>query len=461
MVLRSSFISLLLFGHYALSSATLIFDPYQFEPLCIANGRTFSRLLAYRYFARTSFSKIKSNPPFWAFHAFAQNRSASFGFCEQIRTAFDEALAAYQQIFSYPIRVLLEEKKGYFEDVTITSPTGFILRDGREQARKWHFENTELVISKSHHGVLINNKRLTTDLVVIEPRSGHEHVQKNLELFGNTYQGHMYLKATQETVQFINEVDIEAYVYSVVRFEGWPGWPLEVNKAFCIAIRTYLVAKVLEARKAGSAYHIKNTNIHQTYKGLHESLHLQQAIAQTRGLILTHDNKPIVAMFDSCCGGVIPAHTDVVDYAKAPYLKREYACDFCKPCKIYSWKREYHVDDVIDLLCSPERPIKKIRSMKVTKKDVAGLVQEVEIHADRAKYVLSGKEMYRRFSRIVSFCYSIEKRGTTITFSGRGYGHHVGMCQWGARRMVDHGYTFGQMLAFYYPGTQVMCLRHV
>ena len=82
--------------------------------------------------------------------------------------------------------------------------------------------------------------------------------------------------------------------------------PLEVNKAFAIASRSYALVKYLEGAKSKKPYHIKNTNVHQTYNGFHTNPVLIQAVKETSGVILTYDKKPILAMFDCCCGDVIP-----------------------------------------------------------------------------------------------------------------------------------------------------------
>lgn len=455
MMLRFSLACISLFLPIFYANADITLDQYQLSaPYCIAQGTAFVSLYARTYLASCSL-KNKARPPFWAFQAFTRNKHRSFGHVASRQAAFENATTGYQRIFTYPIRVLLDQKNGFFDDLHMECDGGFVVRDASNDANRWYFENALLQVKRTKHGLICNNKHMNIDCLVIEPRSGRLRVEKN------TYQGLFYLKVAGDTVEIINELDIEDYVYSVVRFEGWPGWPLEVNKAFAVAIRTYLVSKVLESRKAGRAYHIKNTNIHQTYRGVHDSLHLQQAVSDTRGLVLTYAGKPIIAMFDSCCGGIIPAHMDDIDRDKVPYLNRDYPCHFCKTCKIYTWQREYQMEDVINILHTSERPIKKIRSFKVIKKDRAGIVKEVEVVSDRGRFTLNGRQMYGHFSRIVSFAYTIEKRAKTVAFSGKGYGHHKGLCQWGARRMVDHGYTYQQMLSFYYPGTQMMCLRNI
>ena len=72
-------------------------------------------------------------------------------------------------------------------------------------------------------------------------------------------------------------------------------------------------------------------------------------------------------------------------------------------------------------------------------------------------HTLSGKRVYSLLNKKVkSFHYSVEKNGSTVTFKGRGYGHHLGLCQWGAKEMTSQGWNHKDVLIFYYPGTQLM-----
>ena len=93
--------------------------------------------------------------------------------------------------------------------------------------------------------------------------------------------------------------------------------------------------------------------------------------------------------------------------------------------------------------------------MKIVKKDKAGLVEEVIIHA-RKKITLAGKKVYNLLKEVKSFCYSITRKKNKIILNGRGYGHHLGLCQWGAREMVRDGWDYKKILLFYFPQTKLM-----
>ena len=354
--------------------------------------------------------------------------------------------------FNFAVRVLLDEKKiNQNSSWKIGSSYGFLIFIG---GKRWHLPQKELIITMRNNVLFLNNKKCEATTVSVQPIKGHLHFDESW------YEGSFSLVLKEQKIHLINQLDIEDYIYSVLRWESWPGWPVEVNKAFAIACRSYLISKVLQAKKQNRFYHIKNTNIHQTYNGIHSSSTLQRAIDETRGLILACNKQPIEAMFDSCCGGIIPAQLSYIDFTKAPYLARTQPCTFCKTCKIYSWQISYTLEEFEKLLHAAGHPVKQVKEVQITKKDDAGSVQEVVVKDAHTLYRFTGKELYALLSKIKSFCYSIEKKGKQLYFKGRGYGHHIGICQWGARRMIDAGWNFKSILQFYYPGANLMALKN-
>ena len=95
--------------------------------------------------------------------------------------------------------------------------------------------------------------------------------------------------------------------------------------------------------------------------------------------------------------------------------------------------------------------LKKIQGIKITKKDDAGLIQEIIVKDARHSFLLTGKKLYSLLDAIKSFSFFIHKKGRNIVFKGRGYGHHLGLCQWGAREMVRDAWDYKKILMFYYP----------
>lgn len=332
-----------------------------------------------------------------------------------------------------------------------SSPKGFWIYALCNNSAKKIFCRDAVVVVVKNGRVVCNGKKVDHS-IKIEPLCGYADYD------GVAYDGFFSLATEKNAVLCINHVDLEDYITAVLRTESWPGWPLEVNKAFAITCRSYVTAKIGEAQKTDHLFHIKNTNEHQTYKGRHNVTVLKQAVAHTKGVVLGFDQKPILAMFDSCCGGIVPAHIDDFDFKKAPYLAREHACTYCKHCSLYSWQVSYDWHTFEKIMKQHDNDIHRMYDICVSKKDKAGLVGEIMVKGPMGQVMITGKQMYSLLKEIKSFHFDIHKKAGKIIVSGKGYGHHIGLCQWGARQMVRDGWDYKAILQFYYPGTNFMKL---
>ncbi len=369
-------------------------------------------------------------------------------------------LKPLNQLKSCKIRVLLDQLKS--ETVAgkvwpISSESGFVIRysgpkNKQIKNKQRIIKSKEIIIKKENNQLYVNNKKYNSALVCIIPLKG------NLSFNACSYQGSLLIFQEKEVVFLVNSIDLEDYIFGVLRTESMPGWPLEIHKVFAVACRSYAIAMAIRANKLKKIYHIKNTNEHQTYAGVHTDSRLRQAVEETRGLFVAYNNEPIVAMYDICCGGIIPAHISNFNFKNAPYLARSYACSYCKICKPYSWETVCTLKDFENMVSQAVRKIKNIKSVKVSKKDKAGLVSEILLKSSGRPLVFSGKKMYSLMKDIKSFCFQAYKLGNSIVFKGKGYGHHLGLCQWGAREMVRSGWDYKKVLQFYYPGT---CLKRI
>lgn len=335
-----------------------------------------------------------------------------------------------------------------------TSEKGFTLQpiNCSDAQQKKTIKVTSFTVTIKRGSLFYKGKRLQK-AVQLRPIGGHG------EFNGIGYDGDFCIMPHKDSFLCINSVELEDYIAAVLRTESWPGWPLEVNKVFAIACRSYGTYKVLEAKRAGRPYHVKNSNAHQTYQGRHDLPVLKAAVEQTRGIVLGFEGKPILAMFDCCCGGIIPAHIADFDFYKVPYLARTYACTHCKESSLYSWQVSYEHAIFETLLQHYKHEIVWLHDIHVIKKDKAGLVAEVRLKGPKNHATVSGKKLYSMLKEVKSFHFDVHKKMGKIVFTGRGFGHHIGLCQWGARQMVRDGWDYRSILRFYYPGVYFMRLQ--
>jgi len=336
------------------------------------------------------------------------------------------------------MRVLVAEGAG----ITLSNESGFLLRkEGSD--RGMQSKSASLTLTADSTGVIaVNGKKTTLTTLLIAPAT-----DTGVTLSGHTYRGLFIATVRNGTIVCINQVPLEEYVYSVVRWESWPGWPLEVNQAFAVACRSYAVAMRKRARARKALYDVCNTNAHQTYKGIHTADHLWEAVESTRGVVMLHEGEPIVAMYDSCCGGVVPTKMDNPAIKKYPYLARSYPCTYCESSKLYSWRVMYDSHQFAQLIAGNSRSLGPIEFST----DSAGVVRKVRCKQGSSWISRTGAELYSACKEIKSFCFTIQKKAEKICIEGRGFGHHIGLCQWGARQMARLGKSWREMLSFYYP----------
>lgn len=348
---------------------------------------------------------------------------------------------------NYRVRVLLAEQMIGDKPWEISTQEGFRLIDPSNRKEKaYSVKNMKIALNKKDRPyIYLNGNCYMKDKMYLVPRTGY------LSFNGKSYHGSFLLTKEKDKLLLINCVDLEEYLCGVIHKESWPGWPLEVNKVFAIASRSYVLSMTLDAKVTKRLYDVKDTNKHQTYGGLHTNQEIRKAVEQTRGVYLSYDGKPIVAMFDACCGGVIPARIDSINVA---YLAREYPCTYCKTCKQYQWQVELGIKDFEKQIKKSHKSVKQLHNCTIQKRDKAGLVQEVLIKGKPKDIALSAQKLYSMFDQIKSYCFHILKKGTKFIIKGRGRGHHRGLCQWGAYEMVKRGWgDYQAILQFYYPGT--------
>jgi stage II sporulation protein D len=305
----------------------------------------------------------------------------------------------------------------------------------------------ELQVAIKNKQIFINNKPYLHQEPLIITSSD----DNDLKLDGFSYNGYFRLVENDGELMVINYLDLEDYVSSVLKTEGWPGWALPFYNVQAIISRTYALDKIYKNRQnKKSVFDICNTNLHQTYKGSHDIDYIKKAVEETKGLFLVFNEKPIDAMYDCCCGGVNPAHISDMPHKTAPYLCRDEPCRFCKNTKIYNWQTRIKLPDLINKLKSKFPKIKNIARITL-EKDKAKIVKKIKIFDNRKSYIITGKEFYSFFKDVKSFIFDINLEDKFLNVVGRGYGHHRGLCQWGAHEMIKQNFSCQDVLEFYYP----------
>lgn len=264
------------------------------------------------------------------------------------------------------------------------------------------------------------------------------------------YRGRLLVMAAGNGATAVNYVELDHYLYSVVGGEMPSSWPAEALKAQAVAARSYVLYH--RQRRHTPQYDIGRTTTWQVYNGLAgEALSTQTAVTSTRHQVLTYNGQIIEAVFHSSSGG----HTENVEDVWSqpiPYLRG--VEDFDAGAPVYQWVETLSLEEFNQRL--PE--IGRLRQAIPRRTTPRGRVQEIQLEGDRGSQVMTGNDL-RRILDLRSTLFSIGIAGNKIHISGRGFGHGIGMSQWGAHNLAQQGYSYQQILGHYYRGAQLAVIQ--
>jgi len=285
----------------------------------------------------------------------------------------------------------------------------------------------------------------------------HSPTSATLSSYRDKYRGSVYLlNPNKGSFLIINKVELEEYLYGVVGTEMGSKWPFEALKAQAVCSRTLAVIKRNENSKK-LPYDVKNSILHQVYGSCEEDSVIR-AVDETRGEILTSQGAPAAVFFHAACGGMTsPAH-EVWKGGEIPWLQ-SVADPYCVQSPYSTWTRTFSRIKLQGLL-----DISDIADIQVSARDTAGRAREITITRRTGKpVVLHGKDFRQRINNNASPVafqnpsvlpgtrFSLSRRENDYLFTGSGYGHGVGLCQWGAHIMAENGMDYRAILAHFFP----------
>ncbi len=304
----------------------------------------------------------------------------------------------------------------------------------------------------------LNGERVPADTVTIRNRGGDLTVTNGGNGTGEAKPlivgGNLKIMVRGGGLSLINDVDLEEYIKGVVPAEMSPGWHPEALKAQAVVARTYALYQRMLNRSR--EYDLVATVQDQVYQGRRGVDHrVQEAVESTRGIAVAYQNEPIYAAFSSTAAG--PTEDAMNVWSKdLPYLKGV-DCPFDVDAPRYHWRAVLKVQDLENTFRRQGVDVGAIASLTPFAYSRAGRVTKLRILHSHGELILRGEDFRRLvgYSVIPSTQFDVESMGWEIALSGRGAGHAVGLCQWGAKEMAEHGYPYTTILAYYFPGTEL------
>ncbi|AFY79420.1 MAG: SpoIID/LytB domain-containing protein [Hydrococcus sp. C42_A2020_068] len=262
----------------------------------------------------------------------------------------------------------------------------------------------------------------------------------------NWYRGRTELIRQGQGVTAINRVDLEEYLYSVVGSEAIPSWHQEALKAQAVAARTYALYQ--RAISANRLYDLETTTQTQVYKGISsEYISTQEAVKATVGQILTYHGKTILAAFHSSSGG----HTENVEdvwSSRLPYLRG--VIDYDQRSPVFQWTKTFSSEELARRISG----IGNVKALIPERTTPRGRIVTMRIVGDRGTKTLTGAQL-RQALDLRSTLFTVSAENDTFQINGRGFGHGIGLSQWGTYYLADRGVDYQRILAHYYQNARL------
>ncbi len=294
-----------------------------------------------------------------------------------------------------------------------------------------------------------------------------ESTKRFVKIDGKVYPGVIEISKFGD-VLIVNHVKIEDYLKGVIPFEmgNLPENQIEALKAQAVAARSFVMAH----RKPNEPFDISTTIWDQVYGGVSKTDKvIDKAVESTRGIVGIYNGKIIDAKYSSTCGGITENNENIWIGKRIPYLRsvRDSGWDrkdFCRFSPHYRWERVYDKREFFEVIRKQINDFfgktpNKIEWIRITKRTRTNRVRVIEINTDIGKFYLEKDQIRRLFSdyrgSLKSLMFQIKVKSSQIVVSGKGYGHGVGMCQYGAMEMAKERYSYRRILSHYYKGVRL------
>ena len=269
------------------------------------------------------------------------------------------------------------------------------------------------------------------------------------------YKTNNIIRVKDEKTNQIMIIPFEKYIKGVVAGEMPATFELEALKAQAVASRSYAMYQMTATKD--KEYDVLNTTANQVYltdeqlktnwkENYQEKINkINKAVQETNGEYLTYNNEIVNAMFFSTSVGKTE-NSEEVFVSKLPYLRSvDSKWDELSP--VFN---DTYTFDLKDFYTKLSLPYKEKLTIEITQKTSTGRIRKLKINSQE----INGRDLATKLS-LRSNYFTITQNNEKITITTKGFGHGVGMSQYGANGMAKEGYKYNQILKHYYQNTEI------
>lgn len=278
------------------------------------------------------------------------------------------------------------------------------------------------------------------------------------------------LKQEPELSVYVNEskeilkMPLEQYVAAVVAGEMFPDWPVEAYAAQAIFARSFTMDFVATGGMQEKYGADVSTSIEETQAFNPDAVTpaIQEAVALTRGQVMTYDNRFVRAWFHAYSGGTTARAKEGLDYKEQepPFTKSVTLPDneFVPP-DVQRWTAQYSTDEVESLLKEAGVNVGDLSAITIAQRGPTKRVTKIALEGDGGQKEISGPEFRlaldstkMKSTLVEEFEFSPDQG---LVISGTGYGHGVGLSQWDAYKMAKEGKKPGEIVSSFFTGIKI------
>ena len=271
-----------------------------------------------------------------------------------------------------------------------------------------------------------------------------------------SYKQYGTIKLLHEKTNTVEEIKIDEYLYGVVSSEMPASFEIEALKAQAVAARSYVLKKMEQNKEQD--YDVVDTVMNQVYlddatlkekwKDKYEEKNnkIKQAIVETKGEYMTYNNEVIEAFFFSTSTGKTENSGEVFQ-TQLPYLKSVDSAWDEEVSPVFSQDNNLSLEEFYQKLNIEYNQNLKI---EITKTTSTGRIKELKINDHEFK----ANDIYQKLNLRSTF-FDIKQKDNQVEITTKGYGHGVGMSQYGALAMAKKGYKYQDILKYYYQGVEI------
>ena len=271
----------------------------------------------------------------------------------------------------------------------------------------------------------------------------------------------------------INTIELEDYLCSVISSEMNANSPLELLKAHAVISRSWAMRAMQHPNH--EAFHVCADDHCQRYEGLlRMNDRAIQAVRETAGQVLLFGDEVCDCRYYKCCGGKTEVWCTCWEDIDVPYIQ-SVECPYCgrisertlslvlnnydqETKDFHDWKVVYTDEELDEIVNSKHPGIGHVMALEPLHRGASGRIDSLRIIGSERTEII-GKELNIRYALSKKCLYSswfeVSHEKGVWTLTGHGWGHGAGLCQIGAAEMAEEGFSYEQILSYYYHNTQL------